>query len=117
MIRTDLLANLVDLVEAHLGRTPNLQAQEVLYRRAGAALEVLRHLLVVFVALGLAEMLARHLVMTQRGVPVAADVLDCHLARTVGALVAEGPARRDRRQRLAARCPRADWALIAAVLR
>src|SRR5712671_3878175 len=102
MIRADFLADFVDLVEAHFGRAPDLQAQEVLDRCARVSFQALRHLLVVFVALGFAEMFARHLVMTQRGIPVAAYIFDRHLARAIGALVAEGPARRYRRQRLAA---------------
>src|SRR5712671_3737904 len=102
MICADLLADFVDLVEAHFRRAPDLQAQEVLDRCARVSFQALRHLLVVFVALGLAEMFARHLVMTQRGFPVTADIFDRHLARAIGALVAEGPSRGDSRQRLAA---------------
>src|ERR1700739_2515882 len=117
MVRADLLPYLVDLVEAHLGDAPHLQAQEVFDRRAGVALQRLRHLLVIFVALGLAEMLARHLVMPQRGVPVAADILDRHLSRAVGALAEDRPSRRDRWQRLAAVHLLINGSILAELLR
>src|SRR5215469_10642927 len=112
------LADLVDLVEAHFGRAPDLQVEEVIHRCVLAAtLQVLGHLLVVLVALGLPEMIRRHLVVAQGGVPVAADVFDRHLVRAIDARVAERPARRYGRQRLAAIHLSVDGAVFVQLLR
>ena len=98
-----LLVYLDDLVIDLLGRAVDLQVGEELDRLLVAVDgELLVHLGVVLVAALVLHVLARELIVVEHGAVVAADVLDRHLARPLGAFVDEGPAGRDRLRRVTA---------------
>src|SRR4029077_17630693 len=101
-----------DLLVALLGPAPHLEVHEVVDHGVGAVLlDLLRHLAVVLVASGVGQMVALELVVVEHGLVVAAYVAPRHLLGTVGARVAEGPARRDRGRRVHPVDPAVDVAI------
>src|SRR4030095_11533743 len=90
-----------DLLVALLGRAPDLQVHEVVDDGVGPVLrDLLRHLAVVLVALRPGEVIALELIVLEHRLVVAADEPSRHLLGARRALVAERPARGDRRRRI-----------------
>src|SRR5439155_512433 len=78
---------------ALLGRAPDLEVHEVLDHLVGPVLlDLLGHLPVILVALGLREVVVLEVVVVEDGLVVATDVAAGHLVRARRVLVAERPA-------------------------
>src|SRR2546422_10821597 len=90
----DATPDVEDLLVALLGRAPDLEVHEVLDDLVGPVLlDLLGHLLVVLVALGLREVVVLEVVVVEDGLVVATDVAAGHFGRARRGLVAERPAR------------------------
>src|SRR5439155_1709041 len=97
----DAAPHVENLLVALLRRAPDLEVHEVLDHLVGAVLrDLLGHLAVVLVALGLREVVALEVVVVEDGLVVTADVATRHLVGARRVLVAEGPARAHGRWRL-----------------
>ena len=96
--------DVLDLGVALVRGAPDLEVHEELGGgvRAAFSLEAFGESAVVLVALRRLEMLAGHLVVTEDGLPVAADVAFGHFAGARFVFIAEHPAGADRRRWLRA---------------
>src|SRR2546426_11137329 len=95
----DATPDVEDLLVALLGRAPDLEVHEVLDHLVGPVLlDLLGHLPLILVALGLREAVVLEVVVVEDGLVVATDVAAGHPLRARRGLVAERPARAHRRR-------------------
>ena len=98
-VAADLGTNFHDFLKTLVRGAPDLEVEEKVGHAFDAA-HGLGHLAVVFVALGLGEMVTTKIVVLHGRLPVGTDVASGHLFGAAGILIAEDPAAGDRCRRL-----------------